>query len=57
MNCKAKYSSGHWPENAMIPTEFELCDAYDVSRITVRRALDDLVQRSCSPCKRQRDVC
>ena len=41
---QSKILSGYWPENAMIPTEFELCDEYDVSRITVRRALDDLVQ-------------
>lgn len=36
--------SGFWPEETMIPTEFELCEIHGVSRITVRRALDDLVQ-------------
>lgn len=39
-----KILSGYWPENRMIPPELELCEKYKVSRITVRRALDDLVQ-------------
>ena len=26
-----------------IPSEYELCDKYDVSRITVRKALNDLI--------------
>ncbi|WP_422478491.1 GntR family transcriptional regulator [Pleomorphochaeta sp. DL1XJH-081] len=44
MDIQNKILSGYWPENAMIPTELELCKKHDVSRITVRRALDDLVQ-------------
>ncbi|MFA5570757.1 MAG: GntR family transcriptional regulator [Sphaerochaetaceae bacterium] len=36
--------SGIWPENTMIPTELELCEMYNVSRITVRRAFEDLEQ-------------
>jgi GntR family transcriptional regulator len=39
-----KIISGFWPEDTMIPTEFELCEIHGVSRITVRRALDELVQ-------------
>ncbi|MHC1691920.1 MAG: GntR family transcriptional regulator [Sphaerochaetaceae bacterium] len=39
-----KIISGYWPEDTMIPTELELCKAHGVSRITVRRALDELVQ-------------
>ncbi|MFA5513997.1 MAG: GntR family transcriptional regulator [Sphaerochaetaceae bacterium] len=41
---QSKILAGLWPENAKIPTEFELCKAHNVSRITVRRALDELVQ-------------
>ncbi|HCG63685.1 MAG TPA: hypothetical protein DHV69_04670 [Sphaerochaeta sp.] len=44
MDIQNKILSGYWPEDAMIPTELELCKKHDVSRITVRRALDDLVQ-------------
>ncbi len=44
MDLQNKIISGIWPENVMIPTELELCDQYAVSRITVRRALDELVQ-------------
>jgi DNA-binding GntR family transcriptional regulator len=44
MDLQNKIISGLWPENAMIPTEIELCDQFGVSRITVRRALDELVQ-------------
>ena len=39
-----KILSGEWPEETMIPTETELCEIHKVSRITVRRALDELVQ-------------
>jgi len=35
---------GHWKEGDLIPTEREICDAYNVSRITVRRAINDLVR-------------
>jgi DNA-binding GntR family transcriptional regulator len=37
-----KIMSGDWPNNTLIPTEFELCNIYSVSRITVRRSMDDL---------------
>ncbi len=34
--------SGEWAEGALIPTELELSSIFSVSRITVRRALDEL---------------
>lgn len=33
-----------WPPGTKIPSENELCQMYKVSRVTVRRALDELVQ-------------
>ncbi len=36
--------SGDLPEGAKIPTEEELCEIYKVSRITIRRAIGDLVR-------------
>ena len=36
--------SGYWQEGDPIPTEREMCRNYDVSRITVRRAIEDLVR-------------
>jgi len=38
-----KIISGQWPEGYKIPTEMELCEYFEVSRVTVRRALDGLV--------------
>jgi GntR family transcriptional regulator len=35
---------GHWKEGDLIPTEREICETYKVSRITVRRAINDLVR-------------
>ena len=40
---KFKINSGEWNVNDQIPTEFELCSIYDVSRITIRKAIDQLV--------------
>ena len=40
-----KINSGEWSVGDRIPPEKELEESYDVSRITVRRALDDLVQK------------
>ncbi len=34
--------SGEWTEGGLMPTELELCGIFGVSRITVRRALDEL---------------
>ncbi len=36
---------GEWPEGYRIPTEMELCQLYAVSRVTIRRALDGLVEQ------------
>ncbi|MGX7263613.1 GntR family transcriptional regulator [Enterococcus crotali] len=40
---KFKINSGEWGIEDQIPTEFELCNIYDVSRITIRKAIDQLV--------------
>lgn len=37
-----KILSKEWPDGARIPAEAEFCEIYGVSRITVRRALEDL---------------
>lgn len=39
-----KIHSKEYPPNSMIPTEAELCEIYNVSRVTVRRAVLDLVK-------------
>ncbi|MDT2763725.1 GntR family transcriptional regulator [Enterococcus asini] len=39
---REKIKQDIWPEGFKIPTEYELCDIYHVSRITVRKALDEL---------------
>ena len=44
MDIQNKIISGIWPERSMIPTELELCALYKVSRITIRRALEELTQ-------------
>jgi GntR family transcriptional regulator len=40
---RSKIVDGLWPPGTMIPPESELCTAYEVSQITVRQALDNLV--------------
>ena len=37
-------TSGVYPSGARVPSEQELCDTYGVSRVTVRKAMLDLVQ-------------
>ena len=39
-----KLNSGEWEIGSQIPSEYELCEEYGVSRITVREVLKDLVQ-------------
>ncbi|TDD13549.1 GntR family transcriptional regulator [Nonomuraea diastatica] len=39
---EARIRSGHWGPGTRIPTEVELCKEFEVSRITVQRALRDL---------------
>lgn len=39
-----KIKTKEWPLNTKIPTERELCEIYNVSRITVRKALNELEQ-------------
>lgn len=36
---RVRILSGEWPRGTRVPGEAELCDAYDVSRTTVRQAL------------------
>ena len=36
-------ASGRYPVGSLLPTEFELCDLYNVSRHTVRAAIDQLL--------------
>ncbi|MGG7176378.1 GntR family transcriptional regulator [Clostridium paraputrificum] len=38
-----KIQTGYFKQNDMIPTELELSNTYNVSRVTVRRATDNLV--------------
>lgn len=38
-----KIISGEWSEGFKMPTEMELCEQYGVSRVTIRRALEELV--------------
>jgi DNA-binding LacI/PurR family transcriptional regulator len=41
-NLKERIESGEWSYGAMLPSEFELCDVYGVSRGTVRQVLAKL---------------
>jgi GntR family transcriptional regulator len=43
-NLRALIQSGQLTAGEMIPSEWELSDIYGVSRLTVRRAVDDLVR-------------
>lgn len=35
-----------WKQGEKIPTEFDLCDIYHVSRITIRKAIEELVREN-----------
>ncbi|WP_291292301.1 GntR family transcriptional regulator [Enterococcus sp.] len=37
---------GKWKEGEKIPTEFQLCEIFHVSRITIRKAIDELVKEN-----------
>lgn len=41
---KEKIDNGEWPAGTQIPTEDELCKTYDVSKVTVREAIYELVR-------------
>lgn len=41
---REKIDNNQYPPSSMIPSEAELCEMYGVSRVTVRRAILDLVQ-------------
>lgn len=41
---KEKIENGEWPAGTQIPTEDELCKTYDVSKVTVREAIQELVR-------------
>ena len=43
-NLREKINNHEYSPGSMIPTEVELCEYYGVSRVTVRRAILDLVQ-------------
>lgn len=43
MDIIGKINTGVWPDHAKLPSENELCKQYGVSRITVRKTLDELV--------------
>ena len=42
---KKKIEGGEWPLGAQIPTEEELCKLFNVSRVTVRTAVIELVRQ------------
>ncbi len=42
MDIRHKISSGEYTQGEKLPTIPELCEQYDVSKITVKRAMDDL---------------
>jgi GntR family transcriptional regulator len=44
---KEKIENGDWPAGTQIPTEDELCKTYDVSKVTVREAIQELVREGC----------
>ncbi|GEM_PF-336591 len=39
-----KIESGEWPDGSQIPPEAELCRMYDVSKVTVREAIQQLMR-------------
>lgn len=51
---RADIQSGVYPVHSRIPSEQELCETYQVSRVTVRKALSELTQEGCSSATRAR---
>ncbi|WP_245249567.1 GntR family transcriptional regulator [Vagococcus allomyrinae] len=43
---RANIQTEKWQEGDRIPTEFELCEIYHVSRITIRKAIEELVREN-----------
>jgi len=43
---RRKILSNEWTEGSKIPSEKEICEIFDVSRITVRKAIDELQDES-----------
>lgn len=43
---REKIETGEWAEGQKIPTEKELCEMFKVSRITARKAIDDLQEEN-----------
>lgn len=41
---RKKILAGEYPKNSQLPLEKDMCDFYGVSRITVKKAIDSLVQ-------------
>ncbi len=41
----SQIESGHWPEHSRVPSEHELCEQFAVSRMTARRALQELTEQ------------
>ena len=44
LSLQNRIDSGEWSPGSRIPTEQELCDEYEVSRITVRKAVSEMVK-------------
>ena len=47
-----KILSGEWPVDSKIPNEFDLCDAFGASRISVRSAIQRLISMGMLEVKR-----
>ena len=41
---KSRIEMGEWTEGSLIPSELELCNYYNVSRVTMRTAIKALVE-------------
>ena len=54
MDILKKIESGEYPLNELIPTEMELADSYDVSRPTIRQAIQSLVNAGYLEKRRKR---